>query len=197
MAFDPGVRSVPGRWQPKRPVRLFLGVLVDSDKGDCIYQFGQKFCGERHLRGTPRRRELLHISLHFIGDYTHLPPRIIYGVKQASQTILLAPFDVTLNHVQSFDVPSRDGESKRFVLVLRAQGAPLVDLHRTLGAVLRKWGFKTGDHFTPHVTLLYGPDAIPTQAIEPIRFTVKDFALIHSERGLSRYNILCRWSLQG
>jgi 2'-5' RNA ligase len=45
------------------------------------------------------------------------------------------------------------------------------------------------------MTLYYGPQPVPLQAIEPIRFVVREFVLIHSERGLTRYNLLDGWSL--
>ena len=40
------------------------------------------------------------------------------------------------------------------------------------------------------------PTVDPVQAIEPIRFAAKEFALVHSELGLARYNIIERWSLE-
>jgi 2'-5' RNA ligase len=47
------------------------------------------------------------------------------------------------------------------------------------------------------MTLLYGPTPIPAQPIEPLRFVVAGFSLIHSELGLTRYNVIDRWSLEG
>ena len=47
------------------------------------------------------------------------------------------------------------------------------------------------------MTLLYGSKPISVQAIEPIHFVVKEFALIHSELWLTRYNTVDRWLLEG
>jgi 2'-5' RNA ligase len=80
--------------------------------------------------------------------------------------------------------------------VLRAEGTALFDLHALLGAAMREWGLKAADEFVPHMTLLYGPNAVPLQAIEPIRFVAREFVLIHSELGLTRYTVLGRWPLQ-
>ena len=44
---------------------------------------------------------------------------------------------------------------------------------------------------------LYDREALPVQEIEPIRFVASEFALVHSEVGLTRYNILGRWPLRG
>lgn len=62
---------------------------------------------------------------------------------------------------------------------------------------MRKFGLRPSDTFVPHITMIYADKAIAPQAIEPVSWTVRDFALIHSERGLTRYNILERWPLHG
>jgi len=52
-------------------------------------------------------------------------------------------------------------------------------------------------NFNPHVTLFYGPKAIPTQPIERILFSVREFSLIYSELGLTRYDVIGSWPLRG
>lgn len=64
-----------------------------------------------------------------------------------------------------------------------------------LGAEMRLLGLKAKAHFRPHVTVLYGPDIVAKRRITPIRFAVKEFAFIHSELGLSKYNVIDRWPL--
>jgi 2'-5' RNA ligase len=44
--------------------------------------------------------------------------------------------------------------------------------------------------FAPHVTLLYGERAIDEYPVEPIRWTVNEFVLIHSLQGHAH---LARW----
>lgn len=181
----------------QRSERLFLGVRLDGDTARRVERFRRGFCAEHDIQGSLRPRELLHVSLHFVGDFARLPSAIIHGARRASQTVSLPPFDVTLNCAQSFEVkPPQFGKPGRHALVLLGESAPLVDLHRSLGSALKDWGFKAADHFTPHVTLLYGPNVVLKRTIDPIRFTVEDFSLIHSEKGRSRYNTLGRWSLQ-
>ena len=168
-----------------------MGVRLDGDAARRVERFRRGFCTEHDIEGSLRPRELLHISLHFIGDFARLPSAIIHGARRAGQTVALPPFDVTLNHIRSFE-----GRPGRHALVLLGESAPLVDLHRSLGSALRHWGFKAADHFTPHVTLLYGPKVVLKRTIDPIRLTVEDFSLIHSEKGRSRYNTLGNWSLR-
>lgn len=195
VAFNLGTGVSAQKWQ-QRSERLFLGVRLDGDTARRVERFRRGFCAEHDVEGSLRPRELLHISLHFIGDFARLPSAVIHGARRAGQTVALPPFDVTLNHVQSFEVnPPKHGKPGRHALVLLGESAPLVELHHALGSALRDWGLKATDHFTPHVTLLYGPKVVLKRTIDPIRFTVEDFSLIHSERGRSRYNTLGNWSL--
>ncbi len=49
--------------------------------------------------------------------------------------------------------------------------------------------------FVPHMTMIYGDKAIAPQPITSLRWTVREFLLIHSERGLTKHNILGPWPL--
>ncbi|MGE0239640.1 MAG: 2'-5' RNA ligase family protein [Parvibaculaceae bacterium] len=189
---------LPAYLRRKQKDRLFFGVRLDSYPALRVSQFGQRFCVENHVRGTPRPRPLLHISLHHLGDHARLPARIIFAAKRAAESVSVPAFEVTLNAVTAFPVgASPDRQSARHALVCLAQSAGLVELHHGLGGAMQRIGLRARDHFRPHVTFLYGPDAVAQQPIEPIRFTVKDFALIHSEVGLSKYNVIERWPLNG
>ena len=50
--------------------------------------------------------------------------------------------------------------------------------------------------FVPHMTLLYDTRMVAERPIEPMRLTVRDFALVHSLVGQSRYIELARWPLR-
>jgi 2'-5' RNA ligase len=52
-------------------------------------------------------------------------------------------------------------------------------------------------HFTPHVTLLYDEQGVGEDDIEPTRWTVAEFALVHSRRGQGPYAVLARFPLCG
>lgn len=192
-AIDPGFVAFqpPAYLRRKQKDRLFLGVLLDSYAALRVSRFGQQFCSDNQIQGTPRGRHLLHISLYHLGDYQGLPSRIVYAARRAADAVSTPASEVTLNAVTAF----QNQKSSRHALVCLAEGAGLVALHHGLGQAMRRTGLKAGGHFRPHVTFLYGPDAVARQPIEPIRFAVKEFALIHSEVGLSKYNVLDRWSL--
>jgi 2'-5' RNA ligase len=46
------------------------------------------------------------------------------------------------------------------------------------------------------VTLLYDERGIAEHAIEPVSWTVREFVLVHSLRGQSKYIPLGRWPLR-
>jgi 2'-5' RNA ligase len=75
-------------------------------------------------------------------------------------------------------------------LVLLGEDRPtLIAFRRELGTALKL----RSSGFTPHITLMRGPTAVEEQQIEALRWTVDDFAFVHSVDG--RYVELGRWKL--
>lgn len=182
--------------RPRRPERLFFGVLPDSETGSQVTRFIDQFFWENRLMGTRLRTDRLHVSLHHIGDFRRLRTKFIYAAQQAGKAVSMGPFEVAFRFVKSFEAMPHKKDRRPLVL-LGEGGEALAELFRSLGIAMTRNGLEAAADFVPHMTLSYGPDAIPVQAIEPIRFTVKDFALIHSRLGLTRYEVIDRWSLQG
>lgn len=184
-------QELPAR--PKRPERLTFMLFPDTETSVRIERFGQWFVCRNHMIGTRLKPERLHISLHHVRDDRCLRTKFIYAARQAAEAVSMRPFEVAFRFITSFE----NGRPHRRPLVLLGEGDAMFDLHGELGAAMVKNGLRAANQFTPHMTLLYGPKAIPVQSIEPIRFMVHEFLLIHSELGLGRYNVLGRWSLNG
>jgi len=185
-------------WRPKRPERLFYAWLSDREAASRADAVRQWVCREQCLTGTPIGLHRLHVSVHPIGDFGRLPNSIIYGAQLAGNAVSMPPFDVTFRSVKSFERQSSwNGMPDRWPVVLLGDSGGLRTLHHKLGAAMAKHGLRPGVDFKPHMTLLYGTRPVPEQKIEPIRFVVHDFVLIHSERGLTRYNVKDRWPLRG
>lgn len=186
------------RWRPKRPERLFFALRPDSETSAHVGGLRQRFFREHCLTGRPIELEHLHVSLQSIGDYASLPRNIIYGAQLAANSVLMPPFEAIFRSIKSFQrLPSFAGRPGRWPLVLLGEGDGLGALHRKLGTAMAKNGLRSGIDFKPHMTLLYGEKPIAKQEIEPIRLLVKEFVLIHSERGLTRHNVIDRWPLRG
>src|ERR1700722_4861068 len=71
----------------------------------------------------------------------------------------------------------------------------IVMFHHALSVAMRKFGLNVGSQFTPHITLQYNGRRVEEQFIEPIRWTVRDFVLVHSLRGRTMHIPLERWRL--
>jgi 2'-5' RNA ligase len=184
--------------RPKQPERLFLALLSNKETARAAGEVRERFVGANRLKGTSLPGERLHISVHHVKDDKRLRTKFVYAARQAGRAVSLSPFEVTFRFITSLEGgPPRPGRPKRWPLVLLAEGEGLPELHKVLGVALRRYGLKAEEHFTPHMTLFYGDKPIATQPIEPIRFMVDEFVLIHSELWLTRYNILDRWRLAG
>jgi 2'-5' RNA ligase len=194
-AFD-FYRDAPVR--SKRPERLFFGLFPDAETSIHVGRLRQRFVHDHHMAGTWLKTERLHVSLHHVGDYKRLRTRVLYAARQAGDAISMRSFKVTFRFIGSLEAaPPLDGRPRGRPLVLLAEGDALVELHQILGAAMKINGLRAGERFTPHMTLFYGQKSIPVQAIEPICFVAKEFALIHSRLWLTQYDRVDRWPLRG
>ncbi len=183
--------------RPKRPERLFFGFFPDAPTSMRIVQLRQRFLHEKDFGGNLIQADRLHVSLHHVGDYKRLKTKFIYAASEAAKAISMPPFEMTFRFIQSFEgAPSVRGKPRGRPLVLMGGGDTVFDLHKNLGRAMGRLGLKARDDFTPHITLLYGPESVPLQPIEPIRLAVNAFDLIHSHLWLSHYDIKGRWELR-
>lgn len=172
--------------------RFFLGLFPDEETAGRIFELSSRF-----FPGTSNHRpiHILHLSLYLLiegPDATEEMRRAHPPCEAAG--LLIPPFEVTLDRVTHFP------GSKAVVLSDGGNGnASLQSFHETLGIELRKHGLSVGrSRLTPHVTMLYDRHNVhPETLIEPISWTVRDFALIRSHVGLTLYDIVKRWPLRG
>jgi 2'-5' RNA ligase len=197
---DQGIFSFIGKepWRPARPERLFHGLGVDPEMVAPVVPLARHVLRGLRLSGNPIAPARLHITLHHIGDYRRLRGDILYAAQLAAASVACRSFGIVLYALENFEAaPAAGGRQRKWPLVLRAQGDGLFELHGRLGAAMRKVGLKAGDDFKPHMTLAYCLEPKAWPPIEPVRLVVNDFALVHSLRGLTRYDIKGRWPLQG
>jgi RNA 2',3'-cyclic 3'-phosphodiesterase len=180
----------------RRTDRLFFALLPDADAAAQIAQCSQRLRRQFGLSGRPIATERLHITLHYLGDYVGLPPRVVAAASAAAATVAMPPFDVTLDRAASFCHKPRN---RPFVLLAREGIVPLTALRQAFGAEMTKALVRRSakSHFTPHLTLLYDDLCVEKHAIEPIVWTAHEFVLVHSLLGLGRHVALARWPLAG
>lgn len=183
----------------KRADRLFFALLPSPEAAGHLAAFAPRFLAARHLDGRVDWRLLeasrLHISLHLVRDDQRLREKFVFAARQAGRMVSSLAVDVTLDTICSFEAaPTR---RHRRPLVLRGRGSGERELFHALGAAMRRNGLRAKDDFKPHLTLAYGPCLVPEQPVDPVRLSLGEFALIHSEVGLSRHHVLDRWPLRG
>jgi 2'-5' RNA ligase len=73
----------------------------------------------------------------------------------------------------------------------------VINLYAAIHAALVQSGLAHGPEraITPHLTLLRDRMETPEETVDPVRWTVRDFALLRSQAGEGRHHILGRWKL--
>lgn len=184
-----------GLAEGKATDRLFFAVYPDKATATLMAGLSASLRQAFGLGGKPIPPERLHITLHHLGDYVGLPAAIVAAASRAGGELALPSFIVTLDHAASFY-----GRSHNRPFVLRGADSDLGllhELHRALGDRLAAHGLGryATRTFAPHLTLLYDDKLVPALAIEPIRWTVREFVLVHSLLGRGEHRILQRWRL--
>jgi 2'-5' RNA ligase len=168
---------------------LFFSIFPDHAAAVRIANTAEHFRRAYGLKGAPLLTERFHVTVQGLGNYDGLPRNVIAKAIEAGAAVTPVPFAVAFDRVTSF--------AGSDVLVLcGGDGVDgIVIFHHALGVAMRKSGLSAGSQFTPHITLVYDGRRIEEQFIEPIRWTVRDFVLVHSLRGRTKHIPLERWHL--
>ncbi len=168
--------------------RLFLAAVPDADASVRIFRLARALKQAHGFPGKLIEPECLHVSLFFLGEFEEQLVRI---VCDAAAEVRAQPFDTWFDCSATF--LGRPG-NRPFVLIGDEGLEGLRSFRRALGAALATKGLKrlAKREFTPHITLLYADRKVEEYPIEPIRWTVKEFVLVHSLRG---HRHLARWPL--
>ena len=144
---------------------------------------------------TSSRTERLHVTLHHIGDYAGFPTDVSNRVQAAAATVKMPPFEITFDRAGSFSGRDRNlpfvlrgGDGLNALLAFQRQ---VFDALKLVNVVRR-----AEPNFTPHITLLYDDRNVAELPVEPIRWTAREFVLIHSLLGQTRHIPLARWPLR-
>ena len=171
---------------------LFYGALVEKPAGELLARRGASYRREYKLLNawlTPARQT--HITLMSLGDGKS--EYVTEVACHVGSLIQAKPFDVC------FDLLSAFGGG---ALVLRSgdHSPALQDFWRKLSAVVHDSPLQdfVTNRLEPHVTLLRDRNEVPKiqgRLVEPLRWRVRAFALIHSHKG--EYTFPGTWQLSG
>ena len=170
--------------------RFFLAVKPDAAAIEQAGDIALRLMRENGLAGTPLKPKNLHISLPLICEGPEIPDDLSETVSARVQQVRMPPFEIILDMAMSFR------GAKRYVLVLGTMRsiANIYALNRQL--VLANGSKARGTSFNPHMTLLYADRPVEKQPVEPVRWMVREFVLIHSFVGLGRHEIGASWPLR-
>jgi RNA 2',3'-cyclic 3'-phosphodiesterase len=168
---------------------LFFSIFPDRAAAVRTANNAEHFRRAYGLMGAPLLTDRFHVSVQGLGNYDGLPRSIVAKAIEAGAAVTSRPFEVAFDRVASF------AGSDALVLCGGDGVDGIVMLHHALGAAMRKSGLSAGSQFTPDITLLYDGRRIEEQFVEPIRWTVRNFVLVHSWRGRTMHIPLERWRL--
>jgi RNA 2',3'-cyclic 3'-phosphodiesterase len=174
---------------------LFFAAMPDPDTAARIAEMAEWLRSEMHVKARLLHTERLHVTLHHLGDFVRVPEVAVARACAAAASLDVPPFRVTLDRIASFK-----GRPGHHPLVLMGSSGldELTGLQQRLGDALRAAGLRVSRaRFTPHLTLLYDQGRFDPRAIEPIAWTAREFVLIDSWLGKTRYDVKGRWPLMG
>ena len=166
--------------KPPTKFGLFTVVFPDEQAAARIEALVCRVRRDCRLKVKPLLTSRFHVSLNNLGEYADrgMAEAVALKACEAAAGVRVNPFTVMFNLLQR----QFTGRAGQRALVLRGDDGVvgLEILYRSLTTAMRMAGFKSPLHFTPHLTLSYGEQPIEERFIEPISWTVREFALILS-----------------
>jgi 2'-5' RNA ligase len=173
--------------------RLFFAIFPDPATAADVAGRAERLRGDHRLSGRPLALDRFHITLHHLGDHAGLRRDIVAMASDAAGTLKTSPFEVVFDKAGSF----HNGGNNPFVLQGGEGLEALKTFQRDLGLAMARAGLGrlVDKSFTPHVTLLYDKSLVAERPVEPVRWTVDGFTLVHSLLGRTEHVPLARWTL--
>lgn len=175
---------------------FLLAIYPPVEVASRIYGVADGVRRERGLTRPLRPAHILHVTLCLLRDELCMD-----AAASAAKGVRCAPFEVSFDRISTFAGNAQRQERHDALpcalSCLQNDNLALRYLHRQLHAPLRRLGISVRPVFAPHVTVLYDPTNVPVQMIEPIRWQVDRFALVHSHYGKTNHEVIESWSLTG
>lgn len=190
--FLPGLGPEPGRSRTTEPPkhRAFLALKPDDAAAGQAGELAVRLMRANGLAGKLLKPKNFHISLPLVWEGAEFPAKFAEMVSARVRVVRMPPFEIVLDMAMSFRQPTRHA----LVLGTTRSVADIYALNRQL--VMAMGSKVRGGSFNPHMTLLYASRPVEKQPIEPVRWTAREFVLIHSFIGLGRHEIAARWPLR-
>ena len=150
--------------------RLFFALWPDNKVRKAISAVGKQ-AAQQH-QGRLVATDNLHLTLSFLGNVNHSQRNCI---ERLAESISITPFSLCLEHLGIFS------RAKVLWLGIKEQPNPLKQLAARLDEAARDCGIQLdGQGFNPHVTLMRKVNQLHEIEVDPIRWDVNQFCLVHS-----------------
>ena len=176
------------------PILLFFAIMPPRELWPVIGGLCDRLRCAHKLGGAAIGLERLHVTLAPVfHDHLSLEECARRAIAIGS-AMVRTTFSARLDLTASF---AHRQERKPFVLSGQDGLAELIAFQSELRRRLALAGFQVRADYQPHMTMMWADRQIEEEyPIAPIGWQVRDFVLIASHQGLSRYDILRRWPLQ-
>lgn len=171
---------------------LFFALFPPAADAERLARLAAVLRQQEGLTGRLLDVTRLHVTLLALGAAETEPlPSFIEAAKEAAASIVAPPFELAFDRALSFPGSG--------AFVLRGDDGPATSLslfRKALGEAMAARGIRPRLGGAPHMTLLYDDRHVAEFAIEPVRWTAREFVLVHSHVGRTRHEWLGRWPLR-
>ena len=185
--------------RPSRDARRLRGTVYFAfkpapDVTDHVVSVGNRLRAEHGLTGRVSPT-VLHVTICPIGYLPELSDERIELAGKVASDLVARPFEIIFDRVRTYP----NGQDKLPLVAFADNRVPKAGLFRyALIADLRRRGFVFRKKLPNlHMTLLYDQCVVAEEPIDPIRWTARDFVLVHSVYGEGRHVLLGQWPLRG
>lgn len=180
---------------PDQPTNVFVALRPPWPIAEQFYSRATQLCSSARIVGSQRPFFILHMTMLPIGGYLGRLPRVLLEAIDAAVSMVRFPaIEIVLDEAASFKTRK---ENAPFVL----EGDELTDvcaLRLAALAALRVKGLNIPARttYSPHMTVAYSRRRSPRVSVEPFSWKAREFQLIESWVGRTKYVELARWALR-
>ncbi len=173
---------------------LYFVIRVQGEVADKVADLASTVFRENRLAGARRPKRVLHVTLCCVGTWGAKPTDFWERIEVAVRRVVIHPFMAEFDYVMNF---GRNGEDHAIVLVGGDGVIGFYMLFDSLRKGLREAGFALASSYTPHITIIYDRRSASEGYVAPIRWVVREIALVCSLIGKSKHVPLKEWPLAG
>ena len=169
--------------------KLFFALKPDAEDAQSLARHIRELDRQHSVGGHLLRVDRLHITLQVVGEFDETPETFVQLMRQVGDAVVANVFNIVFDKAVYFQ------GARAYVLAGGEGVQPVRDFHQILCAEIAKVLPFKAPSFTPHMTMSYSGRAVAEHAIEPIRWTAREFLLIDSHVGKTYHEVVGRWRL--